>query len=480
MTTTPETAKPAAPPARAADPPRPAVPRHVWQVAAVVIVGAFMAQLDGALVNIGLATVAADLHASLQTSQWLVSGYLLALVAGLPLCGWAGRRIGAGRLWVWSLVAFTVASVLCAVAGDIRVLIAARVLQGVAGGLLLPVGQTVIAQVAGRELMGRVMSSAGAALVLAPALGPVLGGLLIAHTSWPWLFLINVPVGVLGVWLGLRVLPRGEPQASTGFDTAGFALIGVGLPALTYAVSTAAEPGGRTATGFWLPLVLGLAALAAFVLRARRTAAPLLNLGLFANRVFTAASVSGFLAGAIQFGALVIWALYFQQLRGYGVIASGLAMVGFALGAALLPFAGRLTDRFGGGPVALTGALLTGASVLPVALLPADTPLWALEACLFALGVANALSVVPSSTAAYVSVPPQQVPDAVTVINIFLRLGGAVGASLLIAVLGDGGGDRAGLLAGFHASFWWLAAFSLVFAGCALVLVRASAPRDGR
>jgi MFS family permease len=170
----------------------------------------------------------------------------------------------------------------------------------------------------------------------------------------------------------------------------------------------------------------------------------------------------------------VVWALYFQQVRGYDVVDSGLAMVGFALGAAVLPVSGHLADRFGGGPVALTGALLTVVAVVPVALLPGSAPLAVLELCLLVLGVANALSVVPSSTAAYVSVRPQEVPDAVTLINIFLRLGGAVGAALLVAVLGDPSASGAAAVAGFHAAYWCLGALAAVFAGFALVLARAA------
>lgn len=465
MTTTSGAPATAAPPAQAA------VPREVWQISAVVVVGAFMAQLDGALVNIGLATIAGNLNSSLQTAQWIVSGYLLALVVGLPLCGWASRRVGPTRLWLWSVAAFTVTSVLCAVAGNIQLLIVFRVLQGIAGGLLLPVGQTVIAQAAGREAMGRVMSVVGAALVLAPALGPIAGGLLIAHASWPWLFLINIPVGLLALWLGFRILPRSTPQPVSGFDVTGFALVGLGLPAVTYAISSYGDNKDFGAPSFYGPLVAGAVVLVGFVLYSRRRSEPLLNLGLFAGRVFTAASVASFFAGAIQYGALVVWALYFQMVRGYGVVDSGLAMVGFALGAGLLPISGRLVDRFGGGPVALVGAVLTVVAAVPAALLPGGASLAEVEVFLFLLGVANALSVIPSSTAAYVSVRPPQVPDAVTLINIFLRLGGAVGASLCIAVLGGLTGDKAALVSAFHAAFWCVAGFGAVFTVFALALV---------
>ncbi|EFC84568.1 DHA2 family efflux MFS transporter permease subunit [Parafrankia sp. EUN1f] len=460
------------------------VGRHVWLVSGVVVVGAFMTQLDGALVNVGLATVAQDLGASLSTAQWIVSGYLLALVIGLPLCGWASRRIGAGSLWLWVLTGFTVTSALCAAAPDIGSLVAARAAQGFAGGLLLPAGQTIIAQVSGKKLMGRVMSTVGMALVLGPALGPTVGGLLIAHASWRWLFLVNIPVGAVGLWLGRRLIPRGDRAPGSNFDLTGFALIGIALPALTFAVSWSSDHHGRSLPLIAIPLLVGVVALGAFVRRGRRVQTPLLNTRLLAGRVFAAAAASSFLAGVIQFGALVIWALYFQLARGYDVVETGLAMIGFAAGAAVLPVAGRLTDRFGGGPVSLAGGLLTTMAFVPVALLPDGIDMIVIEGCLFVLGVGNALSVVPSSTAAYVAVEPAQLPDAVTMINVFLRLGGAVGAALLVTVLSWAAGTDATAAgstgsATFHAPFWCLCALSGLFVASASWLV-ASTGRPAR
>lgn len=451
----------------------PAIPTRVWRVAYVVVVGAFMTQLDSALVNVGLATIARDLSASLQTTQWLVSAYLLALTIGLPLCGWASKRLGAATVWLWALTGFTLASLLCAVAPGIGWLIAFRFLQGFTGGLLLPAGQTVIAQVAGRGLMGRVMSTVGMALVLGPALGPVIGGLLIAHASWPWLFLVNLPVGVVGLWLGRRYLPREAQPVRSPFDAVGFVLVGVALPLITFAVSRVGEnPGLRD---FWAPLIVGVLALAAFARRSLTAPAPLLNLRLFRSVTFGAGAGASFLAGAIQFGALVIWALYFQLSRGYDVVHTGLAMVGFALGAATLPLAGRLTDRFGGGVVAVAGGVLTTVVLVPMALLPPSADLPVLELWLFLLGVGNALSVVPASTAVYVHVEPASMPDAVTVINIFLRLGGAVGSALLVAVLGSGSSSSA-VITHFHAAFWCLAVLGVLSVATATVLTRASTP----
>lgn len=187
--------------------PRERIPGSVWRIATVVILGALMAGLDTSLVKVGPATIAHRLSASLADTQWITSGYLLALAATLPLCGWLTRRFGAGRTWLVAIGAFTVASALCAVAPTLPVLIGARLLQGAAAGILMPTGQSVMVRAAGRALLSRLTSTAGVALVIGPALGPGLGGLLISHAGWQWLFLVNVPVGVIAVIAGLRI-PR--------------------------------------------------------------------------------------------------------------------------------------------------------------------------------------------------------------------------------------------------------------------------------
>ena len=185
-----------------------AIPASVWAIAAVVTFGSFMSGLDASLVNVGMDTIGRRLDATLATTQWIASGYLLALAAALPASGWLSRRFGAGRGWLWSLGAFTGASGLCALAPSIALLIACRALQGVAGGLLVSMGMTTLAQAAGPARMGRVLSITGVPTVLAPALGPAVGALLLAHLSWPWLFLINLPIGAMGIVLGLRFVPR--------------------------------------------------------------------------------------------------------------------------------------------------------------------------------------------------------------------------------------------------------------------------------
>src|SRR5215469_6280356 len=195
--------------------PAPGIPAAVWRLAAVVVLGAFMSNLDTSVVNVGLDRIGVGMHSTLGSAQWVASGYLLALAAAMPVTGWLTRRFGAGWLWLGTLAAFTLTSAACATASTMSELIMLRVLQGLAGGMLIPAGQVMLARAAGPARMGRVMSTVGVAVVLAPVVGPVVGGLLISE-SWRWLFLINAPIGVAGLIAGFFVIPRTDGRGEAG------------------------------------------------------------------------------------------------------------------------------------------------------------------------------------------------------------------------------------------------------------------------
>jgi EmrB/QacA subfamily drug resistance transporter len=446
-----------------------AIPGEVWRIAWVIVLGAFMAQLDSSLVNVGIATISRRLSASLDTTQWISTGYLLALAAGVPVSGWLSRRVGAGRLWLGALADFTVISGLCACAPGIGVLIVLRVVQGVAGGLLVPAGQTVIGQAAGPQRMGRVMTTAGIAIVVAPALGPAIGGLLIAHLSWRWLFLINVPIGAVALPLGLRVIPRTDRQQAGPFDFRGFALIALGLPAVTYGISQAGKAGAATVS-IAAPLALGMIALVLFGWRALHKDRPILDLRLFANRVFTAAACSCLFSGAALFGGLLILPLYFQLLRGDTVIGTGLALMPFGIGsAAMMPLSGLLSDRLGGGIVSVAGLILCVAATVPFAFFGATASMALIEALLAVFGIGIALAVMPAVTTAYATVARQHLPDATAQVNILQRLGGAIGGSLFVALLGTATSPPARLSA-FHTAFAWFTGATILALAAAIWL----------
>ncbi|WP_169946939.1 DHA2 family efflux MFS transporter permease subunit [Microbispora sp. H11081] len=440
----------------------------VWRLALVIAFGAFMSQLDTSVVNVGLDTIATDLRAGLDDAQWVANAYLIALGLSLPACGWLVRRYGAGPVWLASLAGFTLTSGLCALAGDIGWLVAFRVTQGLTAGLLLPAGQTVLGQAVGAHRLGRVMATLGIAVTLAPALGPALGGVLLHLGPWPWLFLVNLPLGALALYLGVRHVPRDRPAVRpASLDWPGLLLVAAGVPLLIYGLSAWGARGvfsGGSGGGFGGtlgPVAAGALALAAFARHTRRTTHPVLDLRLFANPAYAAATATAALTGAAMFGATLLFPLYFQLGRGAGVTGTGLALIPLGLGTALLlPVSGRLVDRFGGGIVSVYGGLAAVATTVPFALLRMDMNPAVVEGLLLLRGMALALAVTPAGIAAYQAVAPEQLADATTQVNILQRLGGALGGTVFAVVLTAR--LPLGVEGAFHAAFWWLTAASVL------------------
>jgi EmrB/QacA subfamily drug resistance transporter len=452
------------------------IPWPVWRLALVIVFGAFLSGLDTSVVNVGLDVIARDLGADLAQAQWIANGYLLAFAVSLPACGWLGRRVGVTRLWTGALAAFTVASGLCALAPDARWLIALRVVQGLAAGLLIPAGQTVLGQAVGPQRLGRVMATLGLAVTLAPALGPVLGGFVVHAGSWPLLFLVNVPIGALGLLLARRYLPRSTPAATGLLDVRGLVLVTAAVPLLVYGATAWGEGGRPHDPAVLGPLVAGAAALAWFVRHARRTPHPVLDLGLFRNPAYTAAVTTGAFAGAALFGAGLLFPLYFQLGRGEDPLTAGLLMISASIGTGLvMPVAGMLVDRFGGGVVSTVGAVVTVLTTVPFAVLDVAADGVLVQVLLLLRGAAVGLAAMPATTAAYKAVTAEQLPDATTQVNILQRVGGSLGGAVAAVVLAAQ--LPAGPNAAFHAAFWVLTAASAlgaVAAGRLLWTERAS------
>ena len=438
------------------------IPWQVWRLAWVIVFGAFASGLDASVANIGLNTISLDLGSTLVTTQWVASGYLLALAMSLPLAGWLGRRYGPGRVWLVALTAFTVASGLCAAAPSIGGLIALRVVQGLAGGLLIPAGQTVLGRAVGSGRLGRVMATLGIVVTVAPALGPVIGGLILNVGSWRWLFAINLPVGVAGILLGGRYVPRGERGQAPRLDWLGLLLISTGLPALVYALTRLGEAGTLTQPVILAALVIGVGALTGFVAQSARRREPLLDLRLYRrNRVYAAATVATGFTGMILFGSGLVFPLYFQAGQGESIITTGLRLLGLGGATALVqPWAGRLTDRHGGGVVSAVGCALLVAVSVTFALLPLQAGAVTIQIILALFGLAVAFAAVPPSIAAYKTVTPDQLSDATTALNIVQRVGGALGGALFAVVIARRLPDDP--QAAFQHAFWLVAAAGLL------------------
>jgi EmrB/QacA subfamily drug resistance transporter len=447
----------------------------VWPLAVVVVAGAIMSILDTTIVNVALETLSVDLSSPIASVQWVVTGYMLALAAVMPVTGWAARRIGTKRLYLISLVLFTLGSLLCGFAWSIDSLIVFRVLQGLGGGMLMPTGMIILARAAGPDRVGRVLSIIGVPMVLAPVFGPVIGGLCVEHLGWRWIFFINIPVGITAVALALRLLPAGRAEKAGRLDWIGVALLSTGLPALTYGFAKAGSGAGFASDVVLIPVVAGLALASAFVLHSLRSEHPLLNVRLYANRAFAAASATTFCLGASLFGAMILLPLYFQNVRHDSVVRTGLLLMPQGLGAAFaMPVAGRLADRFGGGPLALAGVIVTALSTLPLALVATDTPVWQIEASLLVRGLGIGIAIMPAMSAAYAVLRPEQIADATPQLTVIQRVGGSIGTAVLAVAL-DGSLRRAtspaDAAAAFASAYWWALAITLVAVVPAAILL---------
>jgi EmrB/QacA subfamily drug resistance transporter len=281
---------------------------YVWRISAVVVLGSIMSILDTTIVNVALDTLHNDLHTTLDGIQWVATAYLLALAAVIPVSGWAARRFGAKPVYLISLVLFTAGSALCGIASSAPELILFRVLQGVGGGMILPIGQMMMAEAAGPKRMGRVMSLVAVPAMLAPILGPTVGGLIIDDlhlwgiASWHWLFFVNVPIGAIAVIAGIRVLPRVAPKTSEHLDYLGFALLVVGVPAIVYGLAEIGETNSFTSVKVIAPIIAGLVLVGLFALHALHAKRPLLNVRLYKKPTFSTASIAMFFVAAALFG----------------------------------------------------------------------------------------------------------------------------------------------------------------------------------
>ncbi len=442
------------------------IPAAVWRLAILIASGAFLSGLDSSVVAVGLDTMAARLGTGLADAQWIATAYLLALGVALPAYGWAGRRFGAGRVWIAAMAAFTGASLLCALAPSLELLVAARVLQGLAAGLLIPAGQTVLGEAVGPERLGRVMATLGIFVTAGPALGPVVGGVVLDVAAWPWLFLLNLPVGVAALVAARRLVPRGVADPAQRADGPGLLLLVTGIPLVVLAATAAGEGHAPGDAAVLVPLVAGVAALAAFIAYApwlrRRSAAvpgrarPALDLRLLARPRFAAAALTSALAGAVMVGGALVLPLYFQLGRGQDALQAGASMIALGAGSMIaLPLVGRAIDRLGAGRVSAVGGVAVLLSTIPFGLLDLGAPWWLVQLLLVVRGVAIALALVPTMTAAYQAVDRSQLPDATALVNILQRLGGAVGGALLAIVLATGLPD--GTEVAVQRTFWWLA-----------------------
>jgi EmrB/QacA subfamily drug resistance transporter len=405
----------------------------VWKITSVAVLGSFLAQLDATIVNVSLSSLAVDLHSSLTAIQWVTSGYLLALALMLPLNGWLVERIGAKSLYLWCFSVFTLSSALCGLAWSANSLIAFRILQGMSGGLMAPMTQMMMARAAGKH-MARLMGYAAVPILIGPILGPVIAGAILQHASWRWLFLVNVPVGVLAIVLAVLFLPDDrEETRSRELDLPGFALLSPGLVLFLYGSDHLGERIGLTA------LLVSIVLLMLFFRMAiRKGDRALIDLELFKSRTFSASATTQFMSNGISFAGQMLIPIYLIRACGQSPSATGWLLAPLGVGMICsYPWMGALTQRFGIRKVSAGGALLAFAGTLPFLYLASHGLVFAvLAGALFLRGVGLSAVGIPSISAAYAAVRKQDLPTATTSLNIVQRLGGPTLTTLCATFLG--------------------------------------------
>lgn len=438
------------------------------RISIAVLTGGIAVILDSTIVSVALHQLAAELDATISTIQWVSTAYLLALGVAIPVVGWLQSRLGAKRLWLAALAVFLLGSVLCASAWDISSLIAFRVVQGLGGGLMVPLMTTMVMQAAEGKNLGRLMTVVALPAAVGPILGPVIGGLILGTADWRWLFLVNVPLCLAGLLVAWRLIPPDETLRPARLDVPGLLLLAPALFLLVWGLSNVTGQGGFARLDVLAPVAGGAALLVAFVLWARhRGRSALVDLAVLRSRPTWAASALMLLSGASLYGAMLLLPLYFQQVRGSDALGAGLLLIPQGVGSLLSRFvAVRLLDRLGARTTTVIGFALVGLGTVPFALAGATTPFWLLSLALFVRGLGLGMVMIPLMTAAFVGLQRDEVPHASIVVRIAQQVGGSVGVALLAVILATAALGSGSVETAFDVAFWW----ALGFTGIAVAL----------
>jgi EmrB/QacA subfamily drug resistance transporter len=405
-------------------------------VAVAFVCGLFMDILDTTIVNVALPELAREFDASTSTIEWVVTGYLLSLALWVPASGWIGDRFGTKRTFVVALSVFTSASLLCGLAWNIESLIAFRILQGVGGGMLTPVGTAMLYRAYPPIERPRASAVLASVTVLAPAIGPVLGGFLVEHVGWRAIFFVNLPMGIFGVVFSIVYLHEHREPTAGRFDKAGFLLAGTSLALLLLGLSQGPTEGWGSP---WIVACLALAVLSgvALVVVERRQAFPMLDLDLLRDRSFRTPNIVSFAATAALIGVLFLLPQLLQGPRGLSPFQSGLTTFPQAIGVILMARAVGtwLYPIVGPRRLSAAGSLGTAAVTFLFAFVDVTTSQWTIRMMMFTRGLFMGLIFIPVQAAAFARVEAKDTGRASALFQSGRQIGAAVGVAVLATVL---------------------------------------------
>ncbi|MEK3795137.1 MDR family MFS transporter [Paenibacillus sp. FSL R7-0204] len=436
----------------------------------ILMLGILAPIFDTTITNVAIDTLVRELNTSVSIVQWVMTGYLLSFAMVIPITGWAVERFGGRKMWLFSLSLFLLGSVLCSMAWNVESLIIFRTLQGIGGGLLMPIMQTLAVRAYGGQNMGKRMATIAMPALLGPILGPVLGGLIVNHLSWRWIFWVNIPLCLAAIIVAWKGLPKEEHYSRTlRLDVPGLLILSPAIVLTLYGLGEVSSRHGFGHTAVLAPVIAGVALLAVFVIHAfRKGDEALIDVTLFRVRSLTVSSSLLFLSGLTTYGAMLLLPLYLQQVRGESVLISGLLLVPQGIGMLLTrSLAGKLTDQIGSRPVVLAGTVLTILGTWPLTQLGGDTSYYFLSAVLIVRGAGLGAVFLPVMASAYIGLSSKQIPHASSTTRIMQQIGGAFGVSVIAIILQNKLNsvltpDPAAVANAFDHSFMWTIAFSML------------------
>jgi EmrB/QacA subfamily drug resistance transporter len=443
-----------------------------------IIVGMIMVILDSTVVNVAIPNLVQYFETDLKTIQWTVTGYTLALSAVIPLAGWLTDRFGAKRVFLFTIAMFTLGSVLCSIAQSPEQLIIYRIIQGLGGGMVAPIGMAMVFRLAPPERRGSIMGMLGIPMLLAPALGPVLSGWFIESLSWHWIFLINLPIGIAAFILCIKFLPDTDRGRTPALDLLGMILAPIAFSMLAYGVSEGGTSwtSATTLTG----VIVGGVALIMFIIVELRHQNPLLELRVFKSSDFSRGIILAWVSQVALFGAMILIPLYLQQIKGYTALETGLILLPQALASGVgMPLGGRLFDKIGARPLAFVGLGIISGALFILSSITAETGLGLIITALVMMGLGMGLSMMPLNTHVLNAAPRKLVgrvtPLTAAAQQVVVSFAVAGLTGFLTSRIADNTTSTEptaivhGLVAGFNDTFFLAACIALF--GCLLSLI---------
>ena len=414
------------------------IPKGVMNIAWILVLGAVMPLLDSTMVNIAIKHLSSDFSIGLDFIQWVITGYVLSMAISVPLAGWLVQRFNGKWLMIGANIVFLAASIASGFSGSIQSLIIFRIIQGSGAGIIVTLVTTLCVEIAGRERMGRMMSTIGIPTVLGPILGPVIGAVIVQTLSWRYIFFVNIPIGILAITLMILKLPDFTPaNMKAKFDFIGILLLGASSAALIYGITKAAKNAtfnNRATIGY---VVAGIAILAVYMIYAAiKKEQAILPLHLFKMKNFSAVMVGLFLAGIATNGPMLLLPLFFQNIKGFSVLNAGLILIPQGIGMLIArPLIGKLTDRWGARNVVLVSLTLAMVGTIPFVFFNEASSLIAVSAALFVRGIGIGGITIPMMTDAYTGMVKQEIAQASVGTRLMQNIGGAFGSAVLATIV---------------------------------------------